>query len=107
MPSSLTAIDLIPENSFATPGLFNHIFSQLSDNIGTINAIVVPAPFLSGSTWASIGLAANSNNSDYIRFKDSSGQRSTYRIGSFAGGTADGLNIFDESGNTLIASFSK
>lgn len=105
--SSLTAIDLIPENSLATPGLFNHIFSQLSDNIGTINAGGTPLDILSGSTWASIGLFANSNNSDYIRMKDSSGQRSTYRLGSAAGGTADGLNIFDESGNTMIASFSK
>lgn len=105
--STITAFDFIADPSFATPGLFNRIFSQLSDNIGTMNQAGVSPTILSGSTWASIGLTANSSNSDYIRMKDSSGQRSTYRIGSAAGGTADGLNIFDESGNTLIASFSK
>jgi hypothetical protein len=105
--SNLTAYTPIAEGSEATPGLFNRIFSQLSDNIGTVNNAGIGLGFLSASTWASIGLQANSNNSDYIRFVDSANQRSTYRIGSAAGGTADGLNIFDESGNTLIASFSK
>lgn len=105
--SNLTAFDYIAEGSESTPGLFNRIFSQLSDNIGTVNALSVGSLSLSGSTWAAINLTANSNNSDYIRMVDSSGQRSTYRIGSFAGGTADGLNIYDESGDTMIASFSK
>lgn len=105
--STLTAFDFIAENSLATPGLFNRIFSTLSDNIGTMNSVAVPPAVLSSSTLAAVNIVANSNDSDYIRFVDSSGQRSTYRIGSFAGGTSDGFNIFDESGNTLIASFSK
>lgn len=105
--STLTAFAYIAEDSDATPGLFNRIFSQLSDNIGTVNNVVLNPSVLSGSTWASIGLQANSSNSDYIRFLDSSGQRSTYRLGSAAGGTADGLNLWDESGNTMIATFSK
>lgn len=107
LTSSLTAVPLIAEMSDATPGLFNRSFSQLSDNIGTVNQAGISASILSGSTWASIGLVANSNNSDYIRMVDSSGQRSTYRFGSNAGGTADGLNIYDESGSTMIVSFSK
>lgn len=105
--STLTAFLPIPENSDGTPGLWNSRFQTLQDNIVSINSVIPDPNLLSGSTWASIGLFANSNNSDYFRLKDSSGQRSTYRIGSAAGGTADGLNIYDESGSTMIASFSK
>lgn len=105
--STLTAFLPIPENSDGTPGLWNSRFQTLQDNIVSINSVIPDPNLFSASTWASIGLFANSSNSDYIRLKDSSGQRSTYRIGSLAGGTADGLNIYDESGQTMIVSFSK
>src|SRR5256885_41229 len=97
--STLTAFLPIPENSDGTPGLWNSRFQTLQDNIVSVNSVIPGPSVLSGSTWASIGLFANSNNSDYIRFLDSSGQRSTYRLGSNAGGSADGLALFDESGN--------
>lgn len=105
--ATLTGFTPIAEGSDATPGLFNSRLQALSDNIASVNSVVISPVNLSLSTWASIGLNANSSNSDYIRFVDTSGGKSTYRIGSNAGGTADGLNIFDESGNTMIASFSK
>lgn len=52
-------------------------------------------------------IGVNSGISDYIYFNDTANLRSDYLMGSHAGGTADGLNIFDVSGNTMIASFSK
>lgn len=105
--STVTAFSPIPENSDGTPGLWNSRFQALQDNIVSVNSVVISPVNLSLSTWASIGLTASSNNSDYIRFVDSSGQRSTYRVGSNAGGTADGFNIYDESGSTMLVSFSK
>src|SRR5258706_9924184 len=52
-------------------------------------------------------LIANSSVADYLYLEDSSNQRSSYIIGSKAGSTLDGLNIYDTSGATTIVSFSK
>jgi len=114
--STLTAFPFIQEGSEATPGLFNRMVSQLSDNLASIDSTVLSGhfEFLSiGSTppsyvtTAAITIAVNSAFSDYLYLTDSSGARSNYVIGSRAGGTADGLNIWDASGATMIASFSK
>lgn len=129
MPSNLTAFAYIQEGSEATPGLFNRIFSALSDNIQTSGSGVglsvysnVSTGFIyaaqgvaigpgsyppSDVTTAGLTIAVSSAQSDYIHFVDSSAARSNYVIGSRIGGTADGLNIWDASGDTMIASFSK
>jgi len=133
--SNLSRVLSIEERSEATPGLFNRIFSTLSQNIDAINSQVtlelgsgntlsvrtnidasgqLHAQGLSiGSTppsyvtTAGITVAVNSAASDYLYLVDSSGARSSYVIGSRAGDTSDGLNIWDASGATMIASFSK
>lgn len=98
MPSNLTAFSYIADGSEATPGLFNRVFSTLSDNIATA---------ASGQYSFGPRITVDSNSTDYLYFTDSSHQRSNYIIGSKAGGTADGLNIWDDSGQTMIVSFSK
>lgn len=105
--STITAFTPIAELSLATPGLFNSRFQVLQDNIVSVNSGVISPSVLSQTTYAVITLVASSNSSSYIRLVDSSAQRSSYRIGSFDGGTDDGLNIWDESGQTMIVSFSK
>lgn len=138
--SILTAFDYIPERSDGTPGLWNRVFSVLSDNIRAAAentaSIATTVTVSSGNTLSvltdldvsrhiktdllSVGstptstvtqahviIAAHSGGSDYIQFHDSSAARSNYLLGSHAGGTADGLNLYDLSGDTMIVSFSK
>jgi hypothetical protein len=110
--STLTAFPFIAEGSEATPGLWNRMFSQLSDNLQSVNLghfqeLSIGSTPPSYVTTAAITVAVNSAFSDYLYLTDSSGARSNYVIGSRAGGTADGLNIWDASGATMIASFSK
>src|SRR5207302_11090579 len=105
--SALTPFNYIPENSLATPGLWNSVFSTLSQNIAEANTI---SSILSGGiSLGTQGLTINvpSNATDYIFLNDSANLRSSYVIGSFTSGTADGLNIWDASGQTMIVSFSK
>lgn len=99
--SQLTAFDFIANRSEATPALWNRIFSTISDNIGTLNRDV------SIGSFAGLTLAVDSSTSDYLTLRDSSALRSTFIIGSHTSGTADGLNIWDDSGQTMIVSFSK
>jgi pectate lyase-like protein len=133
--SQLSAFNYIPERSEGTPGLWNAPLSILSANIAALNSDLtlnfpsgntlslftglevsggIHAQYVSvGSTPASeittagIVIGVNSAFSDYLHLTDSSGARSSYVIGSRAGGTADGLNIWDASGDTMIVSFSK
>lgn len=129
MPSNLSAFDFIQEKSEATPGLWNRAYSALSANIaandlssgGTLSIssnlsigedLWVKGSVLIGAqpstiTRAALRIAASSAVSDYILFEDSSAARSDYLLGSRVGGTADGLNLWDESGATMIVSFSK
>src|SRR5437899_684634 len=110
----------IQEGSQATPGLWNTIFSSLSADLDTLLSgatsifsssitvtggvtLVGPLSVQSGP----VRITTNSNVSDYLYFTDSSNARSNYIIGSFNTKTADGLNIWDDSGQTMIASFSK
>src|SRR2546428_2992675 len=110
----------IQEGSQATPGLWNAIFSALSTDLDVVLSgatstfsssvtvtgnvtLVGPLSVQSGP----IRITTNSNVSDYIYFTDSSNARSNYIIGSFNTKTAYGLNIWDDSGQTMIASFSK
>src|SRR5436190_11973248 len=116
MTSNLSAFGYIQERSEATPGLWNNPFSVLSANIAALDATQslglfqqlsigsTPPSYL---TTAAVTIEVNSTSSDYLYMVDSSGQRSSYIIGSRAGGTADGLNIWDASAGTMIASFSK
>lgn len=62
---------------------------------------------LSLGSFVGLTLAVDSNVSDYLTLTDSSNARSNYIIGSHVGGTADGLNIWDASGSTMLVSFSK
>ena len=134
--SNLTAFSLVGERSEATPGLFNRIFSILSDNIRTASGDLGSLTLSSGDTFSisshvtisgrlaaremvhvgtvpssvtvtALQLGVSSAVSDYIHFADTSGAKSSYIIGSRVGGTADGLNIWDQSGSTMIVSFSK
>src|SRR2546430_3815279 len=104
--SNLTPFNFIPENSLATPGLWNSVFSTLSQNVAEANTGSVLSGGISLGTQ---GLTINvpSNVTDYIFLNDSANLRSSYAIGSFNSGTADGLNIWDASGQTMIVSFSK
>lgn len=133
--SNLSALEYIQNRSEATTGLFNQRFSVISANFAALNSAATIS-FPSGNTlsvFSSIDasgnlhagnrigvgvvpsadtvevmtIGADSSKSDYILFHDSSGARSNYIIGSRVGGTADGLNIWDASGQTMIASFSK
>lgn len=105
--TNLVSIPEVVDGSELTSGFFNSRFNALQNNILSVNSGVPGPGALSDSTWAALGLAVSSNSSSYIRFSDPSNQRSTYHIGSFNTGTADGLNIWDESGQTMIVSFSK
>lgn len=133
--SNLSAFAFIPERAEATPSLWNTIFSTLSANLAAINSDVtlsLPSgdtfslftnldvsgnihaggqigigPTPSAVTTGLFTIAASSATADYIHFEDSSGARSNYLLGSRVGGTADGLNIWDSSGDTLIVGFSK
>src|SRR3990167_7556202 len=134
MTSNLSAFAYIPERSEATPGLWNNPFSVLSANIAAVDSnatlnfsgatlsigssvsigedLWVKGSVVIGAqpsviTRAELRLAASSAVSDYILFEDSSAAKSSYLLGSRVGGTADGLNLWDVSGNTMIASFSK
>lgn len=135
MSSNLSAFPMIQERSQATPGLWNNVYSILSANIAAVNSnasLTAPSgntvslatnldvlggahfQFISvGSTppsyvtTAAITVEVNSAFSDYMYFVDSSAQKSSYVIGSRAGNLADGLNIWDASAGTMIASFSK
>src|SRR6266576_1872717 len=116
MTSNLSAFAFIPERSEATPGLWNNPFSVLSANIAAVDQTISLGQFQQLSigstppsylTTAAVTIEVNSNQSDYLYLVDSAGQRSSYIIGSRAGGTADGLNIWDVSAGTMIASFSK
>lgn len=130
-----TPFAFIPERSEATPGLFNRIFSTLSDNIGLLTSgvtLTFPStqtfsvatnidvtgnlhatnrigvgPTPSAVTTGAMTIAISSALSDYIHFEDTSGSKSDYLLGSRVGGTADGLNLWDLSGNTMLVSFSK
>src|SRR2546426_4001480 len=109
----------IAEGSQATPGLWNAIFSAISTDLDVVLStttstfsssvtvtggvtLVGPLSVQSGA----VRVIANSNSTDYIFLTDSSNQRASFIIGSKAGGTADGLNIWDDSGNTLVVGFS-
>src|SRR2546428_12419081 len=110
----------IQEGSQATPGLWNAIFSALSTDLDVVLSGATSTFSSSVSVTAGMTLVGplgvqsgpvrsttNSNVSDYLYFTDSSNQRSTYVIGSFNTKPADGLNIWDDSGQTMIVSFSK
>lgn len=132
--STLTAFAYIPERAEAVPALWNTIFSIQSDNIrtaaegpftsesgdtlsvstnleltggGHFQFLSVGSTPPSEVTTAAITIGVDSAYSDHLYLTDSSGARSNYVIGSRAGGTADGLNIWDSSGDTMIVSFSK
>lgn len=134
MTSNLSAFDFIQERSEATPGLFNRFLSALSANIAAVDSnatINLSGATLSIGSSVSIGrdlwvkgsitvgvepsaatrtavnIGVRSDTSDYLYFTDEAALRSNYIIGSHVGGTADGLNIYDASGQTMIASFSK
>lgn len=133
--SNLSALEYIQNRSEATTGLFNQRFSVISANFAALNSTQTIS-FPSGNTLSvfssldasgnlhagnriGVGvtpsadtvevmtIGADSSKSDYILFHDPTGARSSYVIGSRVGGTADGLNIWDASGSTMIASFSK
>src|ERR1051325_6528262 len=109
---TLLAFPYIQEGSEGTPGLWNSPLSIISANMATIGGgsfqqLSVGSTPPSYLTTAAITIAVNSAYSDYLYLTDSSGARSNYIIGSRAGGTADGLNIWDASGSTMIVSFSK
>ncbi len=103
--STLTGFTYIPDPSQGTPGLWNAIFSVMSQNIAEANAVGGIVSNI--STVGMVTINANSNVTNYLALDDSSGARSNYIIGSQVGGTADGLNIYDASGQTMIVSFSK
>lgn len=133
--SNLSALEYIASPSAGTTGLWNQRFSVISANFAALNSDVTinvgsgntvsiqtnldvigggHFQFLSiGSTppsyvtTAALTIEVNSTHSDYIYLVDSSDQKSSYVIGSRAGGLADGLNIWDASAGTMIASFSK
>lgn len=133
--SNLSVIELIQNRSEATTGLFNQRLSVISANFEALNSDVTISfpsgetlsvfsnidasgnlhagnrigigPTPSGETTGTMTIAVSSAVSDYIHFEDTSNTRSDYMIGSRVGGTADGLNLWDLSGNTMIASFSK
>lgn len=135
MPSTLSSFPFIANGSEATPELWNRIFSALSSNIATLDSsatVSLPSgntlsvfssvdasqhvhageamgigPTPSAVTTGAMTIAVRSDTSDYIHLEDTSGLRSDYLIGSRVGGTADGLNIWDISGSTMIVSFSK
>ena len=109
---TLLAFPYIQEGSEGTPGLWNSPLSIISANMATLGQgnfqqLSVGSTPPSYLTTAAITIAVNSAYSDYLYLTDSSGARSNYVIGSRAGGTADGLNIWDASGATMIVSFSK
>lgn len=134
MTSNLSAFDFIQERSEATPGLFNRFLSALSANIAAVDSnatINLSGATLSIGSSVSIGrdlwvkgsvtvgvepsvatrtavnIGVRSDTSDYLYFTDESALRSNYIVGSHVGGTADGLNIWDASGSTMLVSFSK
>jgi pectate lyase-like protein len=134
MTSNLSAFRYIQERDEATPALFNDFLSTLSANIAAVNSnatINLSGATLSIGSSVSIGrdlwvqgslsvgalpsvatrtavnIGVRSDTSDYLYFTDEAALRSSYIIGSHVGGTADGLNIWDASGSTMIASFSK
>lgn len=71
--------------------------------IGT-HAVVGGAP---DAENAIVTIVADSTKSDYLYFYDSSLQHPAYQLGSHAGNTITGLNLFDSSASTMIVSFSK
>src|SRR5437660_12010997 len=106
--STLSAFPYIGEQSFATPGAFNSPLSIISANIAAVNAAT--GSILSGGLslgTQGLTITVPSNSTDYIFLNDSTNLRSSYAIGSFNSRTADGLNIWDASGQTMIVSFSK
>lgn len=133
--SNLSAFPYIPERAEATPALWNNIFSVLSANDAALNStqtISFPSgttlsvfssidasgnlhagnrigvgPVPSADTVEVLTIGADSSKSDYILFHDPTGAKSSYVIGSHVGGTGDGLNLYDVSGSTMIANFSK
>src|SRR5687767_13001408 len=103
MPSSLTAIPLVTDGSELTSGFFNSRFNGITDNFNTIQSGTVDSQssnvtlggFIhapigvgigtyppSSETQAGLHIGVNSNGSQYIYFTDSSGQRSSYALGS-------------------------
>src|SRR5205085_6023746 len=124
--STLTAFPYIGEQSFATPGAINSPLSIISANIAAVNAaggavsgVTITPPSSNTITIASdlsvrgtiaagpARLGVSSNVTNYLFLSDTSNARSNYIIGSQVGGTADGLNIWDDSGQTMLVSFSK
>lgn len=114
--STLSAFSYIPERAEAVPALWNNPLSIISANIAAVDSTLLAGHFQQLSvgstppsylTTAAVTIEVNSAYSDYLYFVDSSAQKSSYIIGSRAGGTADGLNIWDVSGSTMIVSFSK
>lgn len=121
--STIVPFNYIGENSEATPGLFNSPLSAISATLANLNANTGSGLTMSVLSDISTGggiftaspsnlsgvvtIHSNSNVSDYLSFVDSANARSNYLLGSHIGGTADGLNIYDASGATMIASFSK
>lgn len=135
MTSNLSAFPFIQERSEATPGLWNYPLSVLSANVAAIDSNVTftfpstetlsifssidASQNLHAGNRIGIGaipsadsnevmtIGADSSVSNYILFHDPSGSRSNYILGSRVGGTADGLNLYDQSGATMLVSFSK
>lgn len=123
--SNIVPFNFIPENvvSQATPGLWNSPFSAISQTLANLNANLGSGATMSILSDVSTGggvftakpsnlsgvvtIHSNSNVSDYLSFVDSANARSNYLLGSHIGGTADGLNLYDNSGATMIVSFSK
>lgn len=129
MPSNLTVVPLVTNESEITTGFFNTRLGIINDNFSSVAAGTASqvsnttVGFLqaqqgisigttyppSDATTAGLTIVVNSNQSDYIYMVDQSNQRSSYVIGSRAGAgaAADGLNIWDASGDTLVVTFSK
>ena len=133
--SNLSAIEYIANPSAGTTGLWNQRFSVISANFAALNSdLTLSSPsgntfsVLSGleviggghfqylsvgstppsyATTAAITVEVNSASSDYLYMVDSSGQKSSYVLGSRAGNIADGLALWDASASTMIVSFSK
>lgn len=127
--STLTQIPLVTDGSLMTAGFFNSRFQGINDNFNSLASGVELSVLSNASTGflyaqqgiaigpgsyppsdyttAGLTIAVSSAGSDYLHLVDSSGGKSNYVIGSRAGGTADGLNIWDASGDTMIVSFSK
>lgn len=112
--SNLSAFRYIQERDEANPALWNVPFSIISANMAALNTAsgfsTISVTTLAASSVSLSGMVkmnADSASTDYFYLRDSSNARSNYIIGSHIGNTADGLNIYDASGATMLVSFSK